>query len=191
MIWTGPLAGRKEVLTHWCIPAKWFGVYVLRTSSKSESVRRQCDIKISHRSWLLSSESSHDEKIYSQNSVTHCLRYLGQVYSCSMHLIKATQATCMNATTVLAAVHEKEQVQHFSYSHGILESDGLYLRFYNPDHDNTSHPIGFKVGTNRGTTWKPVADASRSVSTAILLIVSRVSTRVAARNLRFGQFKWL
>ena len=49
------------------------------------------------------------------------------MYSCSTHLFKARQATCMNATTILAAVHEKEQVQHFWYSHGILESDGLYL----------------------------------------------------------------
>ena len=93
----------------------------------------------------------------------------------------------MNATTVLAAVHE-EQVQLFSFSHGIMESDGLCLRFYYPYHDGISRPIGFKVGTNRGTTRKPVVDIFRSVSTAILLMVTRVSTRVAARNLRCGQF---
>ena len=74
----------------------------------------------------------------------------------------------MYATTVLAAVHEKEQVQLFSYSHGILESDGLCLRFYYPYHDGLSRPISFKVGTNRGTTRKPVVDVFRSVSTAIL-----------------------
>ena len=111
-----------------------------------------------------------------EKALLRCLRYLGQVYSCSMHLFKATQATCMNATTVLAAVHEKEQVQHFSYSHGILESDGQYLCFYYPYHDGISCPIGFKVGTNRGTTQKPVVDVFRSVSTAILLMVTRLST---------------
>ena len=75
-----------------------------------------------------------------------------------MHLFKAIQATGMNVTTVLTAVHEKEKIQHLSYSHRIFESDGLYLRFYNPYHDDTLHPDGFTVGTNRGTTRKSAVD---------------------------------